>query len=684
MKKAIALLLLLLCLAALSSALGETRVIEGGAYSLNAYGGKLYFLAEGGLYSLALDEKEAQLADAAIATDWGEMADRLAIHRLVPGPDALYGLNEMTMVLYRLDTHEEVLLLDGLTDDSIRDVLMDESRLIVLSYQRLHLFDLKAQSHTSFPAENLSTIAFYKDGLLLTAAQERAGLTFAYHLTALDPLTGTTQKLGTFPEGSRVAQVAYDAEKDSIYYLDNRQLKLWQGDKEAKALAPVAGGDEGKLLLVNSNFAAVGVDNRIVSVLPLDAAQAARIPQLVVAERFGRAEFYVDFIKAHGEIDFTFYQGDDSDTDALFVQQMITRSPDVDIFVLKDPNLLKTIKDKFYALDLSQSAVIKEKTQGMYPVYQAAFSENGRIVAVPKDLFLPMLSYSATAFEALGMIPPATYGAYFDFCLNWLKDPPTQDYWLHPFENNLSLAALLKAYADEMARSGKALNFQDDGLKQVLQKYLAAAAVRLPDRPRDAAPLFYTMDIPRKGFYEYLPLTFEAENAFVISATGDLSYYVVNPYSKNPGAAIAFLESYLANLLPFNRVILFAKEDQPVLSAYYLEAVANANKQLADLEARLTVTAPDDQRDIQNEMDAIRAYIDGFSGIDKWDFNAEDIATYQEYLPSVFFNPFNPISVLEKDDPDFFEAPLTNSGFDLNQFLKELDSRVQKLYAEQR
>jgi len=182
----------------------------------------------------------------------------------------------------------------------------------------------------------------------------------------------------------------------------------------------------------------------------------------------------------------------------------------------------------------------------MYTPFQVAFSNNNRIVAGPKRIFLPMLSYNKEAFDKLGLIPPTTYQEFFEFYLSWKDDYAYKypEYTVDSLENyNMDLARLVKKYTDEMSKNNREARYQSESLQKVLEKYLAAHSIQSLDRESGAIPLFSIMDVPKKGSYEYLPLTFETENVFVIDVSpDDFAYFVVNPYSKNKEEAITFFD----------------------------------------------------------------------------------------------------------------------------------------------
>ena len=321
----------------------------------------------------------------------------------------------------------------------------------------------------------------------------------------------------------------------------------------------------------------------------------------------------------------------------------------------------------------------------MYKPFQLAFSDNGRILALPKKIFLPMLSYNKEAFDRLGLVPPTTYEEFFDFCLLWMENYALQypEYSIDSIGNVLDMNGLFKRYANEMQFNGKPLIYQSEPLKRVLVKYLAVMEAMKKDREAGTVSLFYVMDIPYKGSYEYMPLTFERENSFVMDVSADdFSYFVVNPNSENKEAAIDFLEAYIINMEDIYRVILFDTINEAIPLDGYEQELARREEELAALLTLLETVEPSEIKHIEDRINQQKSSIDYYQKNERWAVSQEDIDVYKMFADSVYFKPFNPIHVLESEYPELFDIHGMSTTSGMNQYLIEIDTKVRLMMAE--
>ncbi len=682
-------LLMVCCLAQAESAYkNRTLLLEDDyADSMVLVDGTLYLLGYEGLYTLVGDE--LLLTQPAFKTSWDEETMADSIHQLLSDGKTLYGLNVYTMVLYRLDlqtgTKQPVLTAESLLDSYYSDMFITDTQLVCLADNKLLQIDLATGAETKLDAKDITQIAAYQDGLYAALERKRTDLGWRSSLLTIDASTGARTVLETPEVGVNLRGITAAADGQSICLADVSQLYIWKPGQKAQAVASFARGDVCGMVMLDANYVIVNVDTHVFSIRALDPALNAAQKQLNLLEPLGRGEDYLAFLKTHGDTDINFIQHSMESNEELFIQHMLTKSDAIDIFLLSDQNLLSSIKSKGYGVDLSQNASIQASVADMYAPIRESLTENDVIVAVPKKLFLPILAYQPEAFQDLNLTCPTTYAEFLQFYIAWMEEGADEHpgYYVGPLENYLDFGKLIKCYVDEMTKNGKPVDYQSAALQEVLQLYIQAQALPVPDFDWSETALFNIRDVPVTSGYAYLPLTFEAGNDYVFNVSeNDFDYFVVNPYSKRKTEAMEFLALYLGDMGDWYNVILYTSKALPVEHSDFNERVAAMELEIEQLETQLAAAPANEKQALQESVDNRRYELEQTKLYDRWMFSQEDIDLYKQYADGVYFNPFNPILTLQAEYPELFTAYATNPQFNLQQFLNDLQSRVQMLLAE--
>ena len=280
--------------------------------------------------------------------------------------------------------------------------------------------------------------------------------------------------------------------------------------------------------------------------------------------------------------------------------------------------------------------------------------------------------------------PPKTMEAFFELCIRWYEGLNSKhpEWMLSDDYNAPSFAQILEQHALEQLKAGEPLSFRTPELKRVLELFLRYQAL---DRPREDAPkhILSLRDIPAKGWFEYLPLTFRADRVFALGVMEDsFDYYVVNPYSKHKEEALLFMESMMKGLPAHLKARVLASADQPVESAEYLPQIERWEGMLAELDAAIAKAPALEKRELEQKRSQIQDSLDRFHVESRWEISKEDIDAFKAWSGAVCLPDFNPLPMLIKACPELFESWRDNPAFDIDQFLSQLDQMSQTALKE--
>ncbi len=658
----------------------ETVILEHDDYidSLVVHNGKLYSLQQNGLHEISPENREA---DISYNLAWDQKDYENSIHELLSDQGVFYGLYTSTEEPWRLYTLE---LVNGEVQRTLQNqfempqdlwytkAYIQNGKLVSqLKNDIIAIYDIAANQLTKLTVKDVYSIAAYKDGLALAIQYKREVFESKAVLSSIDLKTGETSTLTSMQSDYFLSNLAYNQETDTIYFADRSRIFSFKEGKAVTQVASFVQGDTSDLVLIDDDYAAITIDGSILSIRAINPDKAGDLKQLTIFERYGRGGEYEDFIKFNPDVDLVFYKDESGSVDELFVQHMITKNADVDIYCLTDPNLMQIIKDKGYYIDLAASETIKTKTADMYAPFQTAFTNEDEIVAIPKEVFLPMSTYNAAAFKDLGIAVPTTYEAFYDFCILWLTElgPKHPEYRLNPYDNDTYYETLLKRYADEMAHNGKEADFSSPTLQTVIEKFRAVEALPQLSYEQATEYLFYNYYFPTKTpEMTHMPLTFEKDNLFTLGMVPDnLAYFVINPYSKNQTEAIAFLDTYMASIENYVAMVLFKAENKVMENEAFQTNLKQMNEHIAQLEAQHEKAEPAEQKDLQIQIDNEKQAVENYEAEYRYAVKREDMDAYISYVPGLYWNPMNPILALGEAVP---------------QTLPEVAAVVRKMLAE--
>lgn len=662
--------------------------------SMASFKGQLYVLGGSGIYLLSPTEGSVNLLTVPAKDITDPSHSFLGMERLFSDEEGLLVYEGSTKTLHRVHLDKDPVskapfyVIPGDEDVYFSEMAYGAPYLFTFEYgsRKLSRHDITTQEVKSFVAEELRGMTPYKDGKLLAVEINRTETGRAMAYVQYDLEAGERSVLGEVGDSNVGSSIAYDKEKDLIYSATASQLFSWRvGEEKSNPLSYLPRGDTYGLTLIGSDYAAIFSDG-MVAVRSLIPGAAQERAALKVLDPIGRAGDYTRFLKEHAETELVFLDSGTLTQEERFINDMLTQSGEVDIYLLRDQNLISQIKKKGFAADLTQAPSVKEAVDAYEKPFQDAATQDGKILLFYKDAFVDVPVYSIDLFKELGFEPPTTFLEYYQLCERYIteKMDDNPEIRMDPFGNTLDLPTVLTQIAAEMIKNGQELDFETPEMKELITQIAKVAKLKVA-RSRDAMLwLFYDYYLPITPVDRaFMLLTLKEGNAPALLPHQDaFNYFVINPFSKNQETALKFLESF-AKTLDYN--ITVVRDTRAVLgieSEEYASMAATHAEQLKSFEEELEKLTGAEKSAMEQTIKDHKAMMESQEEY-RWQISPEQVNIARRLAPEVTIPDFNPIRLLVKEYPDFFEEYLTNPAFDPDQFLAQLNQMVRTALIEQ-
>ena len=350
---------------------------------------------------------------------------------------------------------------------------------------------------------------------------------------------------------------------------------------------------------------------------------------------------------------------------------------DVDVICLdyQDTLSLRTLKEKGYFVDLNANPTLQAYGERMYPrIREALITEEGQLAAWPVSYSgsFMQLDLPDSVMEEYGLTVPATFGELLDEAARLQEETDFYDMGYLLVDVSLDQETLMhevlkRFFLEQQAQGGK-VDFHNPELRTLLERILAELPVSAPMN-YDAWPALMwggctspisanDLLLPRIG--ENSPDTLELH----------VTLAVVNPYSRQPEEAMAFLE-YIALHNGMDDYMLYADMTQPLVSEENQQRLEEIDKTLAELAQQ------EQQAEIRDQallLEQEREFIaDNLYLIDQ-----EDIAAWQKAAAAIVIPQEN----LYTQEIMQLRDRLLQGNLTLDGFLDQCSRHMEMLYAE--
>lgn len=693
MRKLLTLLLAICFMFTLSTAVGIAEENTGGGNKVIFFGeddylsrltvanNKLYLLFPSGLYEYTPEGNKLITDDENVTS-----ADFL-----ISGDDKLYAISAMeNLTLREVVLGEKAEVKELLTTDNydelylINPVIKDGFLYFNISRSEIIKLDISTGETKSLNVGVFTYFDVMEDGniiLLREADDER-------RLDVYNPDTGENTLFGKVAPDAYIGYLLYDSSKGSALMLGLGNIYEAKNGEEAKVIDNYLQGDVMSAALYKNGVALLSDDTLIIR----DFSAPKSEKSLTLLYNMGRGHEWRDFILNNPDTELNLISAINTSSEERFINDMVTKSDTVDVFILKDTNLLSAIKNKGYFTDLSENDKLKTQYADMYPAFMRAFGTGDKIAAFPKECFIETLCYNKQAFEEFNLTVPETYDEFFDLCINWLENPPenSENYIMDPFMSGfgVNLENMFLTYCAEMVRNDKTIDFSGEDIHRLLEKYRKIEELHEIDTDYDSEKkhMFYTYALSildENSDYGYMPLKFYKENTAAIlspmSEFSGLEYFVVNPYSKNAEDTYKLILSYDGKRETPSKAVLYTSVVGPIENPYYKEHMENFNVRLEELKESLEKADDFEKQDAQNNLDDFVEYMSHYERTAKWELSESASEIYRGMADMIYIESYNPFQALIMSEPELMQGADT---MPIDMLLGSIDSKIKLLETE--
>lgn len=482
---------------------------------------------------------------------------------------------------------------------------------------------------------------------------------FRYDLAA-----GTEEEIGVL-EGAynTPSGLCWDESKNLLYYIYNGEVLAAPGG-DVTAATPVtdcpATGETHASLMPDGRLM-IWSQSDVILRNPDPAARAEQLTLTVQDYAYGQTISETNFDFTTSSADRAVILRRDGDT-ASVLQAMMNQDDTVDIYTLNySASEFEALRSRGYLADLSGNADIVKAVDRMYPYLQEALKTDGKLTAIPLDLYGNTFGIRADIMEKAGITReelPTTWEAFFD----WLNALPErlagtdiQIFDAYTTRNSLRwdfLSLLLNQYQAYLNEGGADYTFNTPLLRGLLQRLdeVNWDALGLRD-PEEGGEEMYSGEYREPLIDTYASLTVASWGSTVLPFTPsleegaepvlpvNLSVAFVNPYSRHPAEAAEYLALSMNNYMAATRYTLFSDLTEPVREPYYEE---NRKQQEGYLEsAKEALAAAQDDMERETWGNVIHDYEESLADLEKtaWLISGDAIENYRAIVP--FLKPLS-------------------------------------------
>ena len=365
---------------------------------------------------------------------------------------------------------------------------------------------------------------------------------------------------------------------------------------------------------------------------------------------------YYDFTDAHPE--YMVSISDSTSTDTL-LQDMMNRSPDVDIYTLSlTDSAFTALMNRGFLSELSSSDTLSAEVGAMYDSIKNAVMKDGELYAVPMYLYANCLTINKKLLtEKLGYTEeqlPQNWAEVFGLLSDLAATHKLEEYpevsllgpgYIESDVKSNFFAMMMNSYyvwldADEanLTRAGGVL----EGLCEAFEA-IDWSAFGLPTEYEENGEweyveenILFSNDNVQPGYYRsesFEPLLLSIADGEPPMISTEISVAFVNPFSTHREAAIEYLELTFSKIDKTTRIALMPGENEPILSPWYEENLKYYDETIADYEAQLADEKLDEEnRDmLEQSLADMKQWREEYEKKGQWQVSAEDIERYREY-----------------------------------------------------
>ena len=558
-------------------------------------------------------------------------------------------------------------------------------------------------------------IAPYGEGRLLVE-QYNYNQNDVARLLVYDPESESVETLSelTIEPYSPLAGLAYDAATDTLYCVKGGEIcvvDLEAGEVgEGVTDMPLEIYGNASACVLEGGYYALASEG--LAIRNLDPGQKADIRFKVVDASYTNAvsKAYTDFANAHGDVSVVLSR-DYSETENL-IENMMNRDDRVDIYILATSNsIYEALYNRGYLMELDGNEKVKALADSLYPSIRERLSTNGHLVALPISTYSWAVGINEKALEKLGMKladVPDDWSGFLDF-LTSLQGKLNAETGIH---------LVYSGYTD--------VDLRYELLNMILTDFQYYVNASNPDQGYDA-PLvhelleklekidFNALGVPSESDDDVFMLdAYDEESVLLQTSAGcslgnfypsytpvlmrvvpdapaylvlDTTVMVVNPFTKNPEAALAFAGELVDNLSNQTRYCLCPELSEPIRGQQNQAVIDELKEELDALKADYDAADAEEKQGMEEDLrEETEAYESAQAN--NWEVSPTELEWYRAHDGNIITSIYNwlyPDTTSDEDEDTIGQAAEAEDLMDqylqgqinLNDMLAGIDRKVQ-------
>lgn len=562
-------------------------------------------------------------------------------------------------------------------------------------------FDLRTGQKLPPARTSALRVIPYRDGRLLLiqakepGASEASGRTIAVY----DPARDAAQAAGTLDAApGALGDAAYDFAGDALLAVCGDIVYRCPGLADARACAtlPLNDGfmEQLPIAALPGRLAAVATRGRIF-VKDADPDAFARKTTLRMLLAADGAQGLSEAMNLSDGVNLSVRQ---ARMDPLaFAQQMVTGAEE-DLFWVKlsQADFVSVMK-KGYALNLADSAALREDHGRLYEQVRAAVAHGDGIYGLPMTACgIVLLGDEQIVFDENRQPRLRTLDDLLDFLARWQDAYAADHPGMTAFGDGQGRYALcrlaLETYIDGCAAAGQPLHFDTPELRQTLARIEALDEGALAGGGGEdyAMPALFSNEwlmSPRlfdgdgRDSNTFLPLLLSVSEDRPAPLPMEVTCVFVNARTRHPKEALAFLEALAQCRSHDNRILLSDQDNEPVDNPRYAQIVSEHEALIARKRAELSALEGADRGELAAWLARAEQHHEEIKATQRYLISPDNIRAYRALAGHAFVRRFNGEAQGAQAAMDMLPQ-YTDGSLTLDMFLSEAENRLNLIRLE--
>lgn len=557
------------------------------------------------------------------------------------------------------------------------------------------------------------TIAQYRDGMVLVEQYSYENNPDIATLVTYDPADDSVQRLAEVKveEYSPLAGLAYDAATDTVYCVKGGEIcpvDLAAGEVGTGITdMPIESYSMAPGCVLEGGYYAFCGDGAVVRNLDLSQKAQSRLKINDSTWNDSVTSAYYRFVNAHGDTSVVLSR-EYSEVDNL-VESMMNHDSDVDIYVVSTSIAsYDALFNRGYLMELDGSEKAVELANRMYPSLKEGLSVNGHLVALPLTLNAWTMGVNEKALAALGLKledVPDNWPDFLDF-LAEAAELMNEENGIHVFYNGYTasdarddlFATILEDYQRYVTYTNPQMGYNTEllrGLVEKLDQLDFVAMGCLEDEEDEDAISFGFSDYSEDSvllqtgvgcnignfFSEFTPVLMRMEPDAPAWLVLDTTVAIVNPYTTNPEAALAFIDELVENEPKPVLYCLDPSQDQTIRGESNQESLNDMSADLTFLKEAYESASAEEKQSLEQEISDAERNLEYYENY-LWEISPRELEWYRAHDENLVIQSYNWLYSDEAGEATELVDQYRDGQISAGEMLEGIDKKVQMMLME--